>query len=693
MRFLRIHLGAFLAVASAGAAQIAAAQTSNVAQISASVNLDRTGIDVRLSRSLAADEGELVLVVDDVDVTAVSQRTDSRITYRPTSAALPSDASEIVVYRRAAGRWSEIRRFTKTTIGAANLPGFGTIQSATVGNKGQIAEGRSGGLPIPDRRTFQDFVLNAGLRSSRERSGWTFTTQSNYVGVTRREEALRFGQRGREAPMFDLADYAIGLRASNTTLSLGHVTFGTSRHLINSFGARGTTLFWTKGTTSLVVGALNGVPQVGWSDPIGLERSTNRLFGATIGQEMVRQHPGALRLDLTVLDGSKLPQAAFTQGAVVDAEKSAGGTVQVSAALPNQRFRMSSGYSRSRFENPPHDNELLLSGVPRPVPVTRNALFAEANASLLQNAQYPLGAHAPTSFTVGVRHERVDPLYRSIAAAAAADRQETATDATLSLGAVSMQFARLWNRDNLGEVVSVLTTNGHGATANLAVPIGSIGDARHHAMWFPTITVAMNRTHQFATKLPTNGAFRDQDLANQLSVNTDVAALWQAGRIRLTLRGNRSSQDNRQPTRELADFAASVNAMTVGTNIGARGDVAVDLGDEAQQSKERNETTRVRRATLNGTYRPFANTNLLGAFSLLRTKPPTGVATVNTDQRLELSQNLNLWSGASGSRGQLFVRYARTTSLLPDFASLFVPTPRLNRQQWTLASGLNLRLF
>src|SRR4030095_1368366 len=106
------------------------------------------------------------------------------------------------------------------------------------------------------------------------------------------------------------------------------------------------------------------------------------------------------------------------------------------------------------------------------------------------------------------------------------------------------------------------------------------------------------------------------------------------------------------------------------------GDVALDLGDEFQTSKERNETTRVRRATFNGSYRPWLNTNLLGALSLVRSRPPTGAATVNGDQRIELSQNLNLWAGPGGSRGQLFVRYARTTALLPDFTSLLTPSPR-----------------
>ena len=216
-------------------------------------------------------------------MTALSERTASRITYRPTTPVHPIATSEVVLYRRIGGTWNEIRRFS---VRAAKrfTPGLGTVQSATVGNKGQIAEGRSTGVPLPDRRTFQDFVLNAGLRSSSEKDGWAFTTQSNYMGVTRREEALRFGVRGRDAPMFDLAAYVVGIRNSNATLSLGQVSFGTSRHLVNGFGARGRPLDG-RGATSLSVGALSGTSQVGWSDPVGLERPSNRLLWRLIGQK------------------------------------------------------------------------------------------------------------------------------------------------------------------------------------------------------------------------------------------------------------------------------------------------------------------------------------------------------------------------------------------------------------------------
>jgi hypothetical protein len=226
-------------------------------------------IELTLNRPLSPEEGDLVLMVGDVDVTAVSRRTARRIVFQPAAFGLSEGESEVVLFKRKGGRWDEIKRLPIHVLQAAGKARFFTDQSATLGNKGQIAEGRSAGVPEPARRTFQDFVLNAGLHSSQQRAAWSLTTQSNYVGVSRREDALRFGVRGSRAPMLDLSDYSIGLRSPALAFSLGRVTFGTSRHLANSFGARGSTVVLTKGPTSVSLGALSGSLQVGWDDLLG----------------------------------------------------------------------------------------------------------------------------------------------------------------------------------------------------------------------------------------------------------------------------------------------------------------------------------------------------------------------------------------------------------------------------------------
>jgi len=667
---------------------------SNVDRLAALTT--RSPIRLALSRPLTSEEGELALVVGGVDVTAVSERTDSTIAYRPSVVPLPEGDAEVVLYRRAGTRWAEIRRMSvRVAQAAAGNSVFS--QSATLGNKGQVAEGRSAGVPAPDRRTFQDFVLNAGLRSTRESGGWTLATKSNYVGVSRRQEALGFAASGNSAPLLDLSDYSIGLRSATTALSLGSVTFGSSRHLANTFAARGSTLNVSQGSTSFTLGAMSGSPQTGWSDFSGLERPTDRIFGAALGQEMFAAHPGALRFDMTVLDGSKQPRTSFTQGAVVDAERSAGGSVQLTAALPNQRARFSSGYTRSRFENPAADPQLLGdTALKRPQPATRGARFVEGSAVVLQNVATPLAG--PASLTLGFRDERVDPLFRSVAAQSAADHQQDGADATVSLGAISGQVSQTWTRDNLGRVQSVLTTRGNATTASLVIPVAAVGGTRfqRYAALLPMLSFTFNETRQAADGTPVNGSFRPTDLPDQVNSIGDATATWQPGTTRLALHVNAANQDNRQPTRENADFDSGVLGLTVGRALGTRGDVSLDLGNEYQTARERDETTRTRRATMSASFRPRATLNMLAAFSLTDVEAPAGKTSVNTEQHLEFSQGFNLWPAPAGEpqRGQLFVRFARTGSLAPSVAATGVVSPTaLGRAQWTVATGLNLRLF
>jgi hypothetical protein len=655
---------------------------------------DDTPIELQLSRPLSASEGEFVVVVGGTDVTAVTERVASRVVYRPSAMPLPSGETQVVVYARNGGVWHELRRFTMHVVQAAQGSQSSTEKSATVGNTGQLAEGRSAAVPAPNRRTFQDFVLNGGLRSSQRWTQWALTTQSNYVGVSRREQALEFATRGDKAPMIDLSDYQVGVQGPDVSLLVGHVTFGASRHLVNGFASRGTTFSLTRGATSLSLAALNGSAQLGWNDLVGLDRPSNRMFVASLGREIVPSHPGVVRFDVTMLGGSKLPATSFTQGAVVDAERSQGVSVQMSAASPNQRLHLAAGYTHSRFDNPASDPQLLADTLTkRPRPAASGARFVEANAAIFQNVQIPILGSAALS--VAARDERVDPLFRSIASVAAADRQQDGADASLSLGSIAAQLSQGWTHDNLGRVAAGLRTDGRTTTANIAVPMATFAGPRRYSPLLPTLTLAYNRTHQFADGMPVNGAFRPSDLPDQVSENGDLGLQWLVGTIRVSAHVNQTAQDNRQPDREAADFASGVRGLSIGAPLGTSGDVSLDAGQEFQISKERAETTLVRRLTMNGSRRTTTSTSIVVSWSFVHTRPPAGLASTNMEQHVELSQEVSLCPGSiGGCHGQLFLRYGRSAAFLPDVSVTGIASPtRTNREQWTLASGLNLRFL
>ena len=648
-------------------------------------------LEVRLSRPLTPDEGELVLLVNGIDVSALTERTTTGVMYRPTALPLPAGTSDVVVLRQSRGRWTELKRFALRVQEAANNVQNALQRTAVLGNKGQLSEGRSGETPASERRTFQDFLINATLGLATRHATWSLEGESSYLGVSRREDALRFGARGADAPKFDLGSYRINLKNGGTTWSLGHVQFGSARHLVSGFSSRGTSIALSRGATTITLGALSGSAQVGWDDPVGFGRANNRVVGASLARELVADRPGTLRLELTLLGGSVLPFSSFNQGAIVNAEASSGTSVQVSAATPDQRLRLAGGYTRSRFDNPRRDDQLFGdTTILAPVAETRGAAFVESNVTVLQNARLPLAG--ATNLTVGYRHERVDPLFRSIAASVGADRQQDFADVTLSLGAIMAQFGQGWSRDNLDDVASVLTSRGRTAIGSLAIPVATTFHVTRGATLLPTLSFTVNRSHQYANTLPTNGAFRAQDLPNQVSLATEASAQWQVGRWRAQVRRTRTDQDNRQDLRQLADFTSASAVVSFGLSLG-NADVSLDAAGDRQVAKEHDELTRQRRLTLNGSFRPRSTTNLMASVSAIRSTPPKGDASFNSDARMELSQGVFTRAGAP--RGQLFLRYARTYSeLRPFIATAFGdPFPFNRRQQWSLQSGLNLNVF
>ena len=652
-----------------------------------------TALEFTLSRPLHADEGEIAVLIGSVDVSDLLERAPTKVVYRPRIAPLPAGERDIVVYQRTGGRWVELQRFALKVLRRDGLVRVALSPTATLGNSGQLAErGDLVGGTAAARSTFQDFTLTSAFRSAHEGAAWTLETQSNVVGASRQEQALQFAQRGADAPRVDLSDYLVSFRARRTRLALGHVSMGTNRHLVSGFGSRGVTIATDVGSTTLSLGATNGTSIVGWNHIVGLDNRDHRVMSAALGSELVPSRPGALRVDLSLLDGSLLPQTSFTQGAVVDAERSRGIGVQLSAATPDQRIRLSGGYARSRFTNPPRDAELFGDSVLRPVrPETRGARYVDMTVAVLQGARMP-GVGSVTLNT-GYRHERVDPLYRSVAVSTQADQQQHAFDMNGSAGALTGQLSFIRAHDNLDEVPSVLRSLNRQATASLTLALPTIARLRQFAPFLPTLAYATGRTHELAAGTPTNGDFRPTDLPDQVSTSHNADAQWDAGRWRLSYRFTSNDQDNRQALRELADFSATTHGLTIGFALGTSLDLSADASAERQHAKERDEVSNVRRIGLAMNWRPLQATAIVASMNAVTSHDasrPKGSR--NNDARLELSQGLFQSGGAS--RAQLFLRYALTSVFLP---ALGVSDPSLSarpwQRHWTLSSGFSLKLF
>jgi hypothetical protein len=627
------------------------------------------------------------------DITALFTQKGTKLTYQSKAFPLPSGEHEVVVHLVNETGWQELGRFPLRVLTPQGLERASLGASAALNTTGQIADGQRGAASPSSGPDFRDAQVTLGMRSTHARSAWSVETEQNLVGVTDRQQALRFGELGAEAPVLDLADYRIAIERAGAKLTIGSGTLGANRHLISSFGSRGVTLGVNRGPASLSLGMLGGSSVVGWSDLLGVGRPAHRVTGASVGVELVPRVPGALHVDVTAMHGSLQPRSGFSQAALNDAERSSGLGVQVSASTPSQRFRLTGGVARSRFGNP---EDPLLSGGDSTVQVkttSRSARYLESTVGLLQNARLP--GNVTANLALGWNHERVEPLYRSVAASSRPDLLSNSFNATGSLGALAIQVSHARSSDNLEGVPSILKTLTRSNAVNVAAPLAELLGMHGASAWMPMFSVGISRHHQFGAGVPVNAGFTAADVPDQVSNLLNASWQWQGNGWRASYQVNRSLQDNRQEGRERSDAAALAQSIGFGKTLWSRVDIGVDISAEAQENRELSITSNTRRIGFNGSWRPATQTNISASVSTTTGQDtPRTQHSENSDVRIEVSQGIALYTPAGqANRGQLFLRFGRQGGVNLLFPASSDTQTRSSRASWTVVSGLNLNLF
>ena len=644
------------------------------------------GLELQLTRPLGAGEGRFAVFAGHIDLSALFVVLGDRLVYRASGMPLPTGKSELVVYLVSpAGEWRELARSPLQVLTGGGFQEVQVAPKLAVSNKGQLAEGHGDGL-APDRVHYQDFTFNTGLQTLHAGAGWSLKSQSNFVGVSNRQEALRFSERQDRAPRFDLSDYVVTLERGRAALSLGHVSYGSSRHLVNGVSSRGLTGIVRLGPADLSLAAMNGSSVVGWSNPLGLSRSRHRITSGTLGFEVSPSRPGLIRIETSLLDGSLLPQAGYTQGVVNDAETSTGIGVRISAADPTQRVRLEAGFSRSRFVNP-RDTALEQGASLVPVRTTsRNARYLDASVELLRDVK--LSPALPVTLSANVRHERVDPLFRSVAASSQADLQQNGLGLNGTLGQLALQATIGRSQDNLAGLATILTTRTRATGLNLALPSGFVLGSV--SPWYPVLTYALTRLHQFGTGVPVSSEFAETHVPDQVSTNHGIGATWQGRLWRAGYQLGRSFQDNRQVGRETADFGNLTHNLAVGVTPVPSLDLALDLGFERADNKEVDQQNMVHRIGGSLDWRFTRSATLATSLSATRTRDdPRTLEQRSSELRVELSQRVQLLRfSTSRMAGQLFLRYARQTSRQINLDVAAAPI-----QRWNVNSGIALTVF
>lgn len=648
-------------------------------------------IDLRVSPPLVREAGRLAVFLGETDLTPLFIVRPERLTYPAHTLDLPAGESELVVHLVTPDdRWTEVARIPLRILTPSGFETASFDPKLDLGNEGQIAEGHAPDENRPPRDTFQDINAFTGFSTIHARDGWTVQSQLNVVGVSHREKALRFGEKGDDAPRFDLSDYRIDVEKGIARGSLGHVSFGANRHLINGFGSRGATLSLRLGSRADLAAAwLHGTSIVGWSHFMGFDRRQHRMAGATLGLEAFPSRPGSLRLEATTLRGSILPLSGFNQGAITDAEESRGWGVRLVAATPSQRGRVEAGYSRNRFDNPA--DPFLSQGADLVVvqETTRGARYLETSFAVVPGWAVTQAIQA--SLTTSYRHERVEPLYRTVAAFVQADRSNHVFEIQGAIGELALQLSHQRYRDNLDDIPSILITRGRDHALSASVPFAFVFGVASRPVWLPHVSYRYQRVHQKGDGVPENSDARPTFVPDQVSAVHGLGFDWQGARWRTSYRIDRSSQDNRQPERERADNTDRAQSVSLGFTPLASIILSVDLTLSRAENKEIDRTDRTRRLGLGADWQATETMSLGTRWSRTDGEDDSNIReSGNSDLSAQVTQRLDRWKVAGWPLpGQIFVRFGRQTSRSLDREFQFEDS----RRNWAVNTGLSLTAF
>ncbi|MEW5975596.1 MAG: hypothetical protein AB1898_07300 [Acidobacteriota bacterium] len=599
-------------------------------------------LEISTSRSLSAPDGRLAVFVGKADVTGLLVQTPNGVKYAPEVLPLPEGVWDVVVYLVNAGnQWKEAARWTVRVLAELGGNQEGEISgegdrrpstavsqpvdepsrlrvkpTLTVGFKSQAAESHFPEAgPVP-RATFMDGVVQAGLHSSFNRGMFGMQNQFDLAGSSFRSEALRFGQLGDSAPRVDLSSYLMVFQVGRARLQMGHVNFGGQRHLINSFASRGLQITVPlRSWMDFSLAALNGNSIVGWNNFLGLNNRKHQVLAGTLGFEILPKRPGGVRFEASLLDGAVLPLSGFDQGVINDAERSRGNSARLVASDQAQRFRLDSGFTRSRFVNP---SDPLLEQGESVVPVresTERARYLDATWNALQNRKF--GKSQTANLALTYRYEQVDPLFRSVAAFTQPDRLQNQVDLTATLGVLSLAASHLRSHNNLSNVESILKVLTRQSTFLASIPVSSLLSPTKPVRWLPaSASWNWNQTHQLGLGTAPGPGFSDpSQIPDQMSVNQNATLEWQFDRYRASYRFNRSSQDNNQPGRQLADLRNLVNGAGFGGSVNDKLDLNYDVSVESTRNFEQNRIDHLWRSSVTFNWRPTPQMALMATLS------------------------------------------------------------------------------
>jgi len=640
-----------------------------------------------LSEPVSPDAGHLALFIDTHDLTPLLRTDSTSVTYVPERFRLPGGERQLTLYFVSRnGSWEILREDVLRVRSWAGFEEASIDPGLTVNNKGQVLHDTTP-EPSGGGELYQDFSGQASLHTELRHARWAASVNGTLVGVSNREEALRFRDLADDAPRIDLSDFHVDLTAGPVETRFGHLQHGNHRHLIRSFRSRGVRSDLAIGDVADLTLALSGGSRVvGWRDLSGITEPDHRVFSATASADLVSSPQAALRLEGTLMEGSVLPRNSFNRSSLPDAERSRGGALKVEADALNRRIQLEGGYAISRFTNPEDPNLSQGNELVAVETTTHAAHYLDVGSTLIRSLD--LGALGQGSLQTAYRRERVAPLYRTIGTFVRSDMVQDALELNSRLGTVQLRGGHVRTRDNLDEIPSILTTKTREYRGQADLPLGDLLRSLNAptSIFWPTLSYAYQHTHQFGAEVPVDGGFGPSHVPDQTNDSHTMGAAWQGSSWGLNYRFNTSFQDNRQEGREAADFLNQTHTVGARYRSGQLFNVSVDLNWDRNERKEDGTITYNRRVGTRAQLRPHRSLSFSGAWSPTRTHD-------NLDQRLRTSLRASLEAtytlDLGTQRAQLFIRAAQQSTRSRDF----LRETDDEQRSWTINTGVSLTLL
>ncbi|MEZ5739810.1 MAG: hypothetical protein R3E68_10365 [Burkholderiaceae bacterium] len=652
-------------------------------------------LEITLPEERWASQGRLRYFIGKTDVTALARsESPGKVSLDSSLLALPPGETEFIVYEVTDGNWEEYARTELKVLTGSGFEKLEVSPTVALQLKGRSYEKRLVPDDDQERSTYLDVVGDASLGVAATRGDLEMEATANFSGYSYRPETLRFGELEDRAPKLDLADYNIEVRTSRLGMKVGHVSYGNHPLLLDQMSSRGF-IFTGRPTDrfDMSLNVMNGTSIVGYNNFWGLRESDHRIHGLTMGYELVGSRPGALRTEVSLMQGSIQSQTDFNAGAVPDAERSRGVGLRVVGASEGGRITGDVSWARSVYVNP-FDPLLAQGETLQPVFETRSSgRVADLGIGLIQNSTMFSEKH-PFGLKLSLHHDRIDPLYKSLGAFFATDQllNRVGLDADMAGATLSLSAAR--KRDNLSNIPTLLTTRSDTRifNLNLPIPVWMSQDENDVSGWWPSLNYNYSNVHQVAISVPVteDSGFADSHRPDQQNKDHQLSFSWNLSPVTLTYGLNYSDQDNRQQGRDRADF------KNYGQQISANWDVfdglntTLGLGRTRLYSVEADRSDYANDITLGADW-AFANDWNFG-FSVNKTLNSDSLNSArnrNAGGHAQLGYQFEIKDGLRKMPGQIFVRYGRQDSLNVD--NIF--EIRDAQRYWHLDVGFSISLF